>query len=76
MPAKTRSPRKRKEPSIHDRVKAHMAATAQCEKWARKGIELAKAGRITEAKAAEEKARLCLAKIMALEPKYGFRERS
>jgi hypothetical protein len=50
-----------------------MEASAQCEKWAKKGIELVAAGRIAEAKVAEEKARRCMAKMLALEPKRVFR---
>jgi hypothetical protein len=60
--------------SIQARFKAHLEASAQCEKWAKKGIELVAAGRIAEAKVAEEKARLCMAKMLALEPRYKDRE--
>jgi hypothetical protein len=76
MPAKTRSPRAPKVLSIQQRFKAHLEASEQCEKWAKKGIALAAAGRIAEAKKAEEKARRCMAKMLALEPKYRFREQS
>jgi hypothetical protein len=54
MPAKTRSPRAPKVLSIQERFKAHLEAAAQCEKWAKKGIELVAAGRIAEAKVAED----------------------
>ena len=74
MPARRRSPRAPKLQSIQDRLKAHLEASAQCEKWARKGIALAEAGRIAEAKKAEEKALRCMARMLALEPKYRFRE--
>jgi hypothetical protein len=43
---------------------------------ARKGIKLAAGGRIAEAKKAEEKARGCMARMLALEPKRAFREPS
>jgi hypothetical protein len=76
MPAKTRSPRAPKVLTIQERFKVHLEASAECEKWARKGIELVAAGRIAAAKVAEEKARRCMAKMLALESKYGFRERS
>jgi len=76
MPAKTRSPRAPKVQSIQERFKAHLEASAQCEKWARKGIALAAAGRIAEAKKAEEKARRCMARMLALEPRYKNREGS
>jgi hypothetical protein len=74
MPAKTKSPRAPKALSIQQRFKAHLEASAQCEVWARKGIALAAAGRIAEAKAAEEKARRCMARMLALEPRYKDRE--
>jgi hypothetical protein len=74
MPARRRSPRAPKVLSIQARFKAHLEASTQCEKRARKGIALAAAGRIAEAKKAEEKARFCMAKMLALEPKYKDRE--
>ena len=76
MPAKTRSPRAPKVLSIQERLKAYLEASAQCERWARKGIAMAAAGHIAEAKAAEKKARAWMAKMLALEQKYGLRERS
>ena len=66
MPAKTRVPRALKVLSIKE-LKAHIAASQQCERWARRGIELAEAGRIAEAKAAAAKARKFMAKMLALE---------
>ena len=69
MPAKTRSPHAPKVLSIQERFKAHLEASAQCERWARKGIAMAAAGRIAEAKAAEKKARAWMAKMLALEAK-------
>ena len=74
MPAKTRSPRAPKVLSLQERFKAHIEASQKCEWWAKKGIELANAGRIAEAKKAEEKARRCMADMLALEPKRRFRE--
>ena len=74
MPAKTRSPRAPKVLTIQERFKAHLEASAQCERWARTGIELVAAGRIAEAKVAQKKERACMAKMLALEPKRVFRE--
>jgi len=56
--------------TIQERFKAHLEASAECEKWAKRGIELVAAGRITEANAAQKKAQACMARMMALEPKY------
>ena len=67
MPAKkTRLPGALKVLSIQE-LKAHIEASQQCERWARKGIELAEAGRIAEARAAAAKARKFMAKMIALE---------
>jgi hypothetical protein len=67
MPAKKRRlPRALKVLSIQE-LKAHIEASQQCERWARKGIELAEAGRIAEARAAAAKARKFMAKMIALE---------
>ena len=70
MPAKTRSPRARKVLSIQERFKAHLEAHQQCEFWAKKALEHQQAGRTQQALAAYAKAERCLAKMMALEPKY------
>jgi hypothetical protein len=70
MPAKTRSPRARKVLSIEERFKAHLQAHERCEFWAKKALEHQRAGRTQEALAAYAKAERCLAKMMALEPKY------
>jgi hypothetical protein len=69
MPAKKRRlPRALKVLSIQE-LRAHIEASQQCERWARKGIELAEAGHIAEARAAAAKARKFMAKMIALENK-------
>ena len=79
MPARTRSPRLPKVPTIQERIAAHDArvkhirdyagASEECKRWALRGIELANAGRLAEAKAARQKAERCMAKMMELEGK-------
>ena len=69
MPAKTRSPRARKVPTIQERFKAHLEASQQCERWAKKALAHHHAGRAEAAQAAFQKARRYMARMMNLEPK-------
>ena len=68
MPAKTRSPRAPKSLNIQERFKAHLEASQECGRWAKKGLKLIAAGRIAEARAAQEKAHWYMARMKELEP--------